>query len=175
MIFSHSSEHYIRLYAQIDYGAKKADQSIKSLGFILHCFNCLHRETSQQPFGNLTCPECGGKMDYAGPLWLGDIFDEQFIGLMIKENQKAAFKNNARIAKLLALTKDEALAPLSYYVLDKLSGKLGLPSPSTQIFIQELRNSGFLATSTHFNSRGVRTSASALEMRRIMERISQTT
>ena len=92
VIFSHSSEHYIRLYAQIDYGAKKADQSITSLGFILHCFNCLHRETSQQPFGNLTCPECGGKMDYAGPLWLGDIFDEQFIGLMIKENQKGPSK-----------------------------------------------------------------------------------
>ena len=30
VVFSHSSEHYIRLYAQIAYGAKKADESVKS-------------------------------------------------------------------------------------------------------------------------------------------------
>ena len=75
VVFSHSSEHYIRLYCQIAYGAEKGDESIKTLGYILHCFNCLHRETIRQPFGNLTCPECGSKMDFAGPLWLGNIFD----------------------------------------------------------------------------------------------------
>ncbi len=118
------------------YGAEKADESVKTLGYILHCFNCLHRETTRQPFGNLTCPECGSKMDYAGPLWLGSIFDQQFIELMIKENQTVAFKNNARISKLLSLTKQEASAPITYYVLDKLSGKLGLPSPSMQAFFK---------------------------------------
>src|SRR5271157_1834463 len=122
VVFSHSSEHYIRLYAQIFYGAQKADESIKTLGYILHCFNCLHRETSRQPFGSLTCPECGSKMDYAGPLWLGNIFDQQFIESMIKENRTVAFRNNARISKLLLLTKQEATAPITYFLLDKLSG-----------------------------------------------------
>ena len=65
VVFSHSSEHYIRVYAQIAYGAKKADESVKTLGYILHCFNCLHRETAHHPFGSLQCPECGSKMDYA--------------------------------------------------------------------------------------------------------------
>jgi tRNA (guanine26-N2/guanine27-N2)-dimethyltransferase len=169
VVFSHSSEHYIRLYAQIAYGAEKADESVKTLGYVLHCFNCLHRETTSHPFGNLTCPECGSKMDYAGPLWLGNIFDQQFIESMIKENQTVAFKNNARISKLLSLTKQEASAPITYYLLDKLSGKLGLPSPSIQAFLNALRKGGYQAVQTHFNTRGIRTNANALALHKLLK------
>ena len=146
VVFSHSTEHYIRLYVQISNGAKKADENIKKLGFILHCFNCLHREISHQPLGNLQCTECGSKMDWTGPLWLGNLFDSVFIDLMIKENQSVAFKSSARISKLLLQTKEEASAPITYYVVDKLTGKLGLPSLSIQSFINALQAKGFQAT-----------------------------
>jgi tRNA (guanine26-N2/guanine27-N2)-dimethyltransferase len=169
VVFSHSSEHYIRVYAQIAYGAKKADESIKNLGYILHCFNCYHRETAHQPFSNIQCPECGSKMDYAGPLWIGKIFDENFCELMIQENKTVAFKNSAKIAKLLTLTRDEASAPITYFVLDKLSGKLGLPAPSVQAFLTALRNNGFQAVPTHFNTRGIRTDAPALAMHKLLK------
>ena len=169
VVFSHSSEHYIRVYAQIAYGAKRADESVKSLGYILHCFNCFHRETAYQPFGSLLCPECGSKMDYAGPLWLGNIFDQNFIGLMMKENKTVAFTNSVRITKLLALTKDEAQAPITYYALDKVSGRLGIPSPSTQAFVNALRKSGFQAVRTHFNTRGVRTDAPVMAMGKLLK------
>ena len=172
VVFSHSSEHYIRLYAKIAYGAEKADESVKTLGYILHCFNCFHRETTHQPFGSLQCPECGSKIDYAGPLWLGNIFDQNFIELMMKENKTVAFRNSARITKLLALTKDEAQAPITYYVLDKLSGKLGLPSSSIQAFLNALRKSGFKAVQTHFNTRGIRTEAPAMAMHKLLKEAS---
>jgi len=169
VVFSHSSEHYVRLYAQIAYGAEKADASVKTIGHILHCFTCLHRETTQQPFVDLKCPKCGAKMDYAGPLWLGSIFDQQFIELMAKENQTVAFKNNARITKLLYLTKQEASAPITYYVLDKLTGKLGLPSMSVEAFADKLRSAGFQAVQTHFNPRGIRTNATALTTHQLLK------
>jgi tRNA (guanine26-N2/guanine27-N2)-dimethyltransferase len=111
-------------------------------------------------------------MDYAGPLWLGNIFDPNFCELMIKENKRVAFKNSAKIAKLLALTKDEASAPITYYVLDKLSGKFGLPSPSIQVFLKALRDSGFQAVQTHFNTRGIRTDAPAQAMRKLLKEAS---
>jgi tRNA (guanine26-N2/guanine27-N2)-dimethyltransferase len=169
VVFSHSSEHYIRLYTQISYGAKKADESVKNLGYVLHCFNCLHRETSHQLFSSLKCPKCGSKMDWAGPLWVGNIFDSVFIEAMIKENQSRAFRNSSRITKLLAQTREEAEAPLTYYVLDKLSGKLGLPSLSIQGFIQALQTGGYQALQTHFSSRGIRTNASTIELQNILE------
>ena len=50
ILFSHSSDHYIRVYAQIGYGCQKGDESLKNTGYILHCFNCLHRETATSIF-----------------------------------------------------------------------------------------------------------------------------
>jgi tRNA (guanine26-N2/guanine27-N2)-dimethyltransferase len=171
ILFSHSSDHYIRVYAQIVYGCKRADESLKNTGYILHCFSCLHREVTHQLFGCPTCPECGAKMEYAGPLWTGAIADVAFIEQVKTENQKTAFRNTAKIKKLLALAKTEASAPPTYYVLDKLSGKLNLPAPSIQTFLTALHNGGFQAVQTHFNTRGIKTDAPALVMHKMLREI----
>jgi tRNA (guanine26-N2/guanine27-N2)-dimethyltransferase len=173
VIFSHCTDHYIRVYAEVGYGAKKADVSVKNLGYVLHCFNCLHRETVKDPFTKRLeqCPECGSKMDYAGPLWLENIFDRQFCELMEKENTHTAFRNSGRIAKLLSVAKGEAEAPATYYMLDKISGKLALPVPSVNAMLQILRDSGFQAFLTHFNSRGIRTDAPALTMQNLLQKL----
>ncbi|MCW3982890.1 MAG: tRNA (guanine(10)-N(2))-dimethyltransferase [Candidatus Bathyarchaeota archaeon] len=167
-MFSHSTDHYIRVYAQIGYGAKKADDSLKSVGYIMHCFSCMHREITYQPFGCPTCNECGAKMDYAGPLWTGSIADQGFVEQILAENQSIAFRNNAKISKLLTQIKNEAKAPATYYVIDKLSKKLNLPAPSNQVFLWALQKAGFQAMPTHFNTRGIKTDASALAMQKIL-------
>jgi tRNA (guanine26-N2/guanine27-N2)-dimethyltransferase len=172
VVFSHSSDHYIRVYAQIGYGAKKADASIKSLGYVLHCFNCLHRETAKTLSARFfeKCPECGSKMDWAGPLWLGKIFDTQFCKLMAQENRRTAFRNSRKIAKLVALAEEEAEAPATYHVIDKISNKLSLPVPSVSAMLQSLRDKGFQAFPTHFNSRGVKTDALALTVQELLRK-----
>jgi tRNA (guanine26-N2/guanine27-N2)-dimethyltransferase len=173
VVFSHCSDHYVRVYAEIGYGAKKADESIKHMGYVLHCFNCLHRETAKDLFTKRLeqCPECGSKMDYAGPLWLDKIFDKQFCELMIKENTRNAFRNSGKIAKLLSLATVEADAPLAYYVLDKISNQLALPVPSVDALLKILRDNGFQAFPTHFNSRGIRTDAPALTMQELLRKV----
>ena len=173
VVFSHCSDHYARVYAEVAYGAKKADESIKSLGYVLHCFNCLHRETAKDLFAKRVerCPECGSKMDYVGPLWLGKIFDKQFCELMAKENTHMAFRNSGKIAKLLSTATAEAEAPVTYYVVDKISNKLGLPTPSVNALLQVLRDNGFQAFPTHFNSRGIRTNAPTLTMQKFLHEI----
>jgi tRNA (guanine26-N2/guanine27-N2)-dimethyltransferase len=104
-------------------------------------------------------------------LWIGSICDSTFIDQVIQENQKTAFKNSAKITKLLTLTKNEATAPATYYVIDKLSGKLKLPAPSVQAVLTGLKNSGFQAVPTHFNTRGIKTDAPALIMQKILKEI----
>jgi tRNA (guanine26-N2/guanine27-N2)-dimethyltransferase len=173
VVLSHSTDHYIRVYARISYGAKKADESVKNLGYILHCFNCLHRETAKKPFTKRVekCPECDSKMDYAGPLWLERIFDKRFCELMAQENMHTAFRNSGKIAKFLSLAKGEAAAPVTYYVIDKISDKLALPVPAVDAILQILRNSGFQAFPTHFNSRGIRTAAPALTVQKLLRKL----
>jgi tRNA (guanine26-N2/guanine27-N2)-dimethyltransferase len=173
VLFSHCSNHYIRVYAEISYGAQKADESVRNLGFVLHCFRCLHRETARQPFAKSAgkCPECGADMDYAGPLWLGKIFDGGFCELMLKENARTAFRNSSKIERLLSTARDEADAPVTYHVLDRVSQKLSLPVPSIVAFFQALREGGFKATPTHFNSRGARTDAPSLAVQETMRKL----
>jgi len=171
VVFSHSSDHYIRVYAQIGYGAKKADASVKSLGYVLHCFNCFHRETAKTFSAKFfeKCPECGSKMDWAGPLWLGKIFDPQFCEALAQENRRTAFRNSGKITKLLSLAKDEAEAPATYYVIDKISNKLSSPVPSVVAMLKILCDNGFEAVPTHFNSRGVRTNAPACTVQNLLK------
>jgi tRNA (guanine26-N2/guanine27-N2)-dimethyltransferase len=172
VLFSHCTDHYIRAYTQIGYGAQKADESIKNLGYILHCFNCLHRETVTHPFiDNTKCPECGVPMDYAGPLWIGKILNNQFIAFMQNGNIHTAFKNSSKIAKLLTLAKAEAEAPPTYYVLDRISKKLSLPASPVALFFQALFEAGYTAVPTHFNSRGIKTNASAATLQKILQKI----
>ena len=47
---------------------------------------------------------------------------------MMKENKSVAFKNSAKITKLLTLAKDEAAAPITYFVVDKIKWKTGSSS-----------------------------------------------
>lgn len=174
VLLSHSTDHYIRAYAEIAYGAKKADDSVKNLGYIWHCFNCLHRETAKTAFSLVECPECGDRMDYAGPLWLGNIQDESFCELLRKENTRVAFRNSVRIDALLSLAGYESEAPALHYVVDEFSSKLQLPEPSLLSIIKMLLERGFEAGPTHFNSRGFRTNASASEIQDLFKEAAKT-
>jgi tRNA (guanine26-N2/guanine27-N2)-dimethyltransferase len=173
IVFSHSAAHYIRIYAITKYGAKKADESIKSTGYILHCFNCFHRETAKELFSverSGKCSQCGSKMSVAGPLWLGKIFDKEFCGLMEQEAKHRKLRLGEKIEKVLALTESEGEAPITYYVVDKLCDALALPVPSIKKVVKTLREEGYQAFLTHFNSQGIRTNASATNIKELLRK-----
>jgi len=174
IIFSHSTDHYVRIYATAKYGAKKGNENVKNMGYILHCFKCLHREPAKGLF--LTkhagkCIECGSKMHVAGPLWLGKLFDGQFCELVKKEVKRRAFKQGKKIRKILTLIENEVEAPITYYVVDKLCDTLNLPVPPVKKVIAALEERGFQAVLTHFNSTGIRSNASASDMKELLLKI----
>jgi tRNA (guanine26-N2/guanine27-N2)-dimethyltransferase len=173
ILFSHSTNHYIRVYAKIEYGAKKADEALKNMGYIIHCFNCFHREKAKGIFTEFfkKCGECGLKIDHAGPLWIGKIFYKQFCEMMEKEIEQRKLKLGKRIRKILGLIKEEADAPITYYVLDRICGKLAVPVPSVRKILEILQENGFSASLTHFNPKGVRTNASAKCMKELLKRL----
>ncbi|MDH5268181.1 MAG: tRNA (guanine(10)-N(2))-dimethyltransferase, partial [Candidatus Bathyarchaeota archaeon] len=119
----------------------------------------------------LKCPECGSKLNVAGPLWLGKLFDEDFCSLMAKEAYKRRLKEK-RVLKLLSLTRNEIDAPVTYYVVDKICDKFNLPIPPLIKVIDGLKSAGFQAVPTHFNSRGVRTNAPAFHIRHLLSSLS---
>jgi tRNA (guanine26-N2/guanine27-N2)-dimethyltransferase len=163
VLFSYSMDHYVRAYAAVDYGARRADRSIRQMGYILHCFSCFHRETVSGITSPLkrVCPSCGAELSAAGPLWLGRIADKNFCSLMEREAKRRGLRQEKRILKTLSLVQNEAEAPVTYYTVDKICDKLNLPIPALKKVIDRIRKAGFQAVPTHFNSRGVRTDAPA--------------
>jgi tRNA (guanine26-N2/guanine27-N2)-dimethyltransferase len=172
VLFSHSTDHYIRIYVTIHHGAKRADRSLQNMGYVLHCFQCFHRETVKELFSaEKMCGECGFKLSFAGPLWLGKIFDADFVVAMEKEAAKKGFKHGGRIEKLLSLAREEANALATYFVVDKFCDKLGLPTPALKTVISELKKEGFTALPTHFNSKGFRTNAPAKTIKMVLSKL----
>jgi tRNA (guanine26-N2/guanine27-N2)-dimethyltransferase len=175
VMFSHSTDHYIRVYATAHYGARKADHSVQKMGYILHCFSCFHRETSEGLVPHLKeeCPECGSTLKAAGPLWISNLSDSEFCSLLEKEMSKRQLKHKRKISKLLFLIRNESEAPHTYYVVDKVSDKLNLPVPSTMRVLRRLRERGFEATLTHFNSRGIKTNAPSKVVKETIEELTK--
>jgi tRNA (guanine26-N2/guanine27-N2)-dimethyltransferase len=135
----------------------------------------LHREASRE---NLTdgcgkCSECGSRLNYAGPLWLGRISDAPFCVLMEGESQHRLLKLGERIEGLLASVEKESETLISYYVIDELCHILGLPVPSVKRVAEALKKEGFSAFLTHFDSRGIRSNAPAMMMGSILRGIAK--
>jgi tRNA (guanine26-N2/guanine27-N2)-dimethyltransferase len=170
VMFSYSDYNYVRIYATVNYGAKRADNSVQKMGYILHCFSCFHRE-SQVELTHVhmrDCPECGSRLQVAGPLWLGSLWDENFCVALDSEAKRKSIGNKIRILKMLSLVRGEIHAPATYYAIDKLCDKFSLPVPSLSKVIDELTSEGFQTVATHFNSKAVRTGAPAKALKEIL-------
>lgn len=160
-VFSHSTDHYVRVYALLNCGAKKADESLGEMGFILHCFNCFHREVSKGTFmiEKKQCAKCKGKLSVAGPLWLGKMAEKSFCEGMIREIDGKSLGQKKRVRKLIYAVLEETEAPATYYVIDEICDKLGLRTPSAKEVILQLKREGYQAVATHFKSNGIKTNA----------------
>jgi tRNA (guanine26-N2/guanine27-N2)-dimethyltransferase len=174
IMFSYSAYNHVRTYARVSYGAKEADKNCQAMGYVLHCFECFYRETVKGLVTLLRrdCPECGSKLHTAGPLWLGQMWDEGFCAQMRKEVKDKDLRLRERINKMLTLIIEESKAPATYYVIDKICDRYNIPIPSLSKTICDLRKLGFQAVSTHFNAKAIRTNAPVKIMKETITKLS---
>jgi tRNA G26 N,N-dimethylase Trm1 len=66
------------------------------------------------------------------------------------------------------LAENEADAPSTYYVIDKICDKYGLPASPSESVIKRLEKANCTASLTHFHRRGIRTDALAKTMKEIL-------
>lgn len=167
---SHSTEHYMRLYIIVKKGSKKTDESLKNLGYISHCKNCLHRQTSPGLASSVDdiCPVCGEKLIHAGPLWLGDIQDSEFIQKMIDEAENKKINTKKQALKLLNSCLIESDAPITFYDIHKVCKSLKISAAKLDLIFDEMKKEGFLTIKTHFNPLGVKTDASIKDLEKIL-------
>ncbi|WP_409200481.1 tRNA (guanine(10)-N(2))-dimethyltransferase [Methanobrevibacter sp. DSM 116169] len=170
---THSSEHYMRLYINVKKGSKEADESLKNIGYISHCKHCIHREINYGIASSLKdkCDECGEKLIHAGPLWLGDIQNKNFISSMIAISDNKKLNTKDRVLKLLNQCMDEANAPVTFYDIHVVCKVLKISAPKFDLILKGLEKEGYLAIKTHYNPLGIKTNASAETLKNIVKKL----
>ena len=172
---SHSTEHYMRLYLEIKKGSKRTDESLKNIGYISHCKNCLHRQTSNglaSPIDDV-CPVCGEKLVHAGPLWLGSIQDKDFIQKMIDEADNKKINTEKEALKLLNKCLVEADAPATFYDVHSICKALKVSAPKFDLILDELEKEGFKAVKTHYNPLGIKSDAGIEDIKNILMKFNE--
>lgn len=160
--FSHSTEHYMRLYALVGKGAKNTDESLENLGYIAHCPKCLNRQVfkGMTPRIPSKCQECGEVWDVAGPLWCGKLHNSDFIEGMINILPELDLNRKNEALKLLNKCYDESNAPPTFYDLHAVCRKLKISAPPLEKIMDSIKKGGYVVSRTHFNPNGIKTDAS---------------
>jgi tRNA (guanine26-N2/guanine27-N2)-dimethyltransferase len=170
LLYSHYSDHYVRVYVQTQRGIKQANNSINNLGYVTHCFHCLNRRVTKgftsPPL--LKCELCHKDLEVSGPLWTGPLADKGFCQDMLSSFNTACFRKPLRLANILQLTQREADLPPTYFVTDRICQKMGVQSQPKNEIIRRLIDQGYRATPTHFNVRGIKTDASINAVKNII-------
>ena len=172
---SHSTEHYMRLYIEVKKGPTKTDESLKNIGYISHCKNCLHRQTSLGLAGPIEelCPVCGEKLIHAGPLWLGNVQNDEFIEKMIEQTEHKKINTEKEALKLLNSCLLEANAPATFFDVHAICKSLKISAPKLDLIFDEIKKEGFIAIKTHYNPLGIKTDANIKDIQRILLKLNE--
>ncbi|MBQ6219287.1 MAG: tRNA (guanine(26)-N(2))-dimethyltransferase [Methanosphaera sp.] len=175
VLFSHSTEHYMRIYAIVKRGGKKTNESLNNIGFVSHCPNCLYRDIHHGyvPIIDERCPNCGDKVVIAGPLWLGNISDKNFIGNLIKTTEELKLNKKEEVLKLFNLCYEESEGPITFYDIHKICKNLKISSPKINDVIDEIARKGYFISRTHFKLTGLRTDMPLNELKELIKQIKE--
>ena len=162
-LFVESEMHYYRTYVKI---LNRPDQQ-ENIGYILHCKNCGHRKITLEQ--EQECELCKLKISIAGPLWIGEIFDKEFIQNMLLEIP------NLQVDKVCEKTLHKCLAesemPGTYFTLDEIASKMKSSPPKLENAIINLQKNNFVSSVTSFSPTGFRTDAKINEIIKIFQTI----
>ncbi len=167
-LISFSHLHYMKAIARVVKGAAPAVDSIRSLGYAGWCSKCLFHNAERLPSGKL-CPECGNLLEFAGPLWLGELNEKGFVERMRELNKERGYKNEKQIEKMLALISGECGMPVAYYDLHSLAKKLKQGAVGSERVMEALRAQGYRCAKTHFNPNAIKTDAPIAKVREAMK------
>lgn len=150
-LFVESEMHYYRVYLKI---LNRPDQD-ENLGYIHHCYNCGNRGISIND--KIKCDVCNKDQNFAGPLWIGNIFEKKFVNGMLEQIKNHTIDKNCE--KILQKCLLESELPGTYFTLDEIASRMNTSPLSLQNAIKKLKDSGFDASPTSFDPTGFRTSA----------------
>ncbi len=147
-------QHFYKVFLRKERGARRANELLNRIGFLLYCPNCLNRRTvvhvnRAEP----KCEICGHGFHYAGPLWLGPLAEQPAIEAVVRiaEPMETLHPTTRRLLRLLQ--EEVQVESVGYYHMPRLVQKWRLPTqPPMRKVLRWVRG-----VRTHFAGDGFRT------------------
>jgi tRNA (guanine26-N2/guanine27-N2)-dimethyltransferase len=153
-IYCHSTLHYMRIYFLCKKGKKEADKIVKEHKYFLYCPKCMRRRLSD--FNIDICHDSW--MDYAGPLWTGQLWDSKLAAKIAKDLKSKLTETVAEESKIDAV---------GFYDLHTIAKKYKKEIPKTIDLIKKTKQKNKKASLTHFLDTGIRTDIDIKELIRL--------
>ena len=148
-LFVDNAMHYYRTYVKV---LKRKSQE-DNIGYILHCKSCGNRSIAKEQ--SHSCEICDSKNEIAGPLWIGKLFNKEFVQSMLEEIPN--YLVDKRCEKTLEKCILESDMPGTYFTLDEIASKAKVAPMGLDKIIKKLEKEGYQASPTSLNPTGFRT------------------
>ena len=161
-VFSYHHEHFLRVKVKIIESKELANEQHRNIGFVYFCTECSyvkHKEISKEA-EFLNCPICMKKLEKAGPLWLGNLYNKDHVKSMITALDKFEFSSKKQIEKLLNKIIEEVDSPPFFYFVPYILRYCGKDGITLLQLIESLQQKGFTVSRTVFDPEGLKTNAS---------------
>ncbi|MBI2656663.1 hypothetical protein HYX03_02905 [Candidatus Woesearchaeota archaeon] len=144
-VFSYSKEHYMRVFLKNEKGKNKVDDTLKQ----------------------------HGKFNDAGPMWLGDLWDDQLCNRIFNNAIKnKIFKNNKNLINFLKTIKEESkIKTVGFYDLHDICERNSIKKlQKKEILMNKLKKIGYQASETHFKGEGIRSNMPYLKLANLLKK-----
>jgi len=153
-LYSYAKDHYMRVFFLCQKrGRKEATEILKRHQYLHYCSKCLSINTGVS--NNETC--CKKRTQWAGPLWIGALWDKELARLMAKRNMSWKNRQPGNQKFLDTIAAEAQLDVLGFYPFN-LVRKVLKKTPKRK---EELLKRKGVAP-THFEGNAVRTKDSGL-------------
>ncbi|MFX1559782.1 MAG: tRNA (guanine(10)-N(2))-dimethyltransferase [Promethearchaeota archaeon] len=171
-----STDHYIRTWVRIATSRTESNRQVHEMGIIRYCAGCMHSDA--RPLSTKVQSEefdhrikgCAGPIRIAGPLWIGDLYDTQYLSNIANDlGMDIDRVYHRKVPEILEKMREESVLTNRPFIdIHALCDLHNLVPPKNQIIIEKLKEQGFEVSRTHFKSTAIRTTASVEEVRRII-------
>ena len=167
-IFSYSKDHYYRIFFRSEKGKKKVDEVLKQhqyflidkkLKFEASKFNSKEKESLKE------------RKEYAGPLWIGKLFDDKLIRNMKKEKytKVIGIENKEDVKFFEMLCEETKVDILGFYDIPEIMKRYKIKDGiKLDKLTEKLKKNKFKVARTHLSKQGIKTDASIGDVVKVM-------
>lgn len=154
-IYAYYRDHYFRIFFKCVKGKQECDKILSQHQYFLYCTNCQSFWTSSINYG--IC--CNKDMEYAGPLWTGELFDSILAKKILSIDKENRF--------LKTIYEESKIDAIGFYDIHALAKKHKFAIPNYERLLVALNKKG-KSSRTHFTEQGIKTTLNVRELLKVI-------